>query len=143
MTHSVCIPQNSLLTNFSTTSSATPALPLPSFSNRLSRPTTCPHEGRGWLMIHDLISRLFPSSSLHPFVISLCNCCDMLRKRYDFQLFQSGMLLVAFLIFSSVRDPSGGVGGCTSLINNYYIPPITTPGYYGHLNLLLSFLSIL
>ena len=143
MTHSVCILQNSLLTNFSSTSSAAPALPLPSLSNRLSRPTTCPHEGHGWLLIQDLMSRLFPSSSLHPFVISLCTCSGMLIVKYDTLLFQSGMFFVAFLIFSSVRDPSGGVGGCTSLINNYYIPPITTPGYYGHLNLLLSFLSIL
>ena len=143
MTHSVCIPQNSLLTNFSTTSSAAPALPLPSSPNHLSRRTTRPHEGHGWLMIQDLMSRLFPSSSLHPLVISMCTCCDMSRQLYDSQLLQSGMLFVAFLIFSSVRDPSGGVGGCTSLINNYYIPPITTPGYYGHLNLLHSFLSIL
>ena len=139
----MCIPQNSLLTNFSTTSSAAPALPLPSLSNPLNRRTTCPHEGRGWLMIHDLMSRLFPSSSLHPLVISLWTCSDMLRQSFESLLLQSGMLFVAFLIFSSVRDPSGGVGGCTSLINNYYIPPITTPGYYGLLNLLLSFLSIL
>ena len=143
MTHSVCIPQNSLLTNFSKTSSAAPALTLPISSNTLSRPTTCTHKGHGWLMIHDLMSRLFPSSSLHPLVISLWTCSDMLRKSNESLLLQSGMLFVAFLIFSSVRDPSGGVGGCTSLINNYYIPPITTPGYYGLLNLSLSFLSIL
>ena len=143
MTHSVCIPQNSLLTNFFSASSAAPALPLLQLSNHLSRYTTCSHVGHGWLMIHDLMSRLFPSSSLHPFVISVCTCCGMSRRLYDSILLKSGMLFVAFLIFSSVRDPSGGVGGCTSLINNYYIAPITTPGYYGLLNLLLSLLSIL
>ena len=143
MTHSVCIPQNSLLTNFSSASSAAPALPLPFLSNTLNRRTTCSHEGCGWLMIQDRMSRLFPSSSLHPLIIFLCTCCGMSRKLYDSPLLQSGMLFVAFLIFSSVSDPSGGVGGCTSLINNYYIPPITTPGYYGLLNLLLSLLSIL